>query len=222
MAWKPTGRPTVRQQRDKWVVRVDGIDTETGKHRPRQLGTFTSRRSAPDGGDVVRRGDGEIGGGPRHRRPSRRAVGGRPRRRVGEGPPAVRVGRRAHQGRARRDPRSTGSTATTSPGGSTAWPPAANMSRRSIQIFRMVLRAALADAVEAGAAAPQPGGPGRHATSGRQGRPGAGGRGVGRGRPAAVPRRRRRPPLGGADPPRRALRAAPQRAARPALVRPST
>ena len=46
MAWKPTGRPTVRQQREKWVVRVDGIDTESGKHRPRQLGTFTSRRSA--------------------------------------------------------------------------------------------------------------------------------------------------------------------------------
>ena len=46
MAWKPTGRPTVRQQRDKWVVRIDGIDTETGSRRPRQLGTFTSRRSA--------------------------------------------------------------------------------------------------------------------------------------------------------------------------------
>ena len=44
MAWKPTGQPTVRQQRDKWVVRVDGIDTETGKRRPRQLGTFASRR----------------------------------------------------------------------------------------------------------------------------------------------------------------------------------
>ncbi len=46
VAWKPTGRPTVRQQRDKWVVRVDGIDTETGKHRPRQLGTCASRRTA--------------------------------------------------------------------------------------------------------------------------------------------------------------------------------
>ncbi len=46
MVWKPTGRPTVRQQRARWVVRVDGIDTESGKHRPRQLGTFTSRRSA--------------------------------------------------------------------------------------------------------------------------------------------------------------------------------
>ena len=46
MAWKATGQPTVRKQRDKWVVRVDGIDTETGKHRPRQVGTYTSQRSA--------------------------------------------------------------------------------------------------------------------------------------------------------------------------------
>ena len=46
MGWKATGQPTVRKQRDKWVVRVDGIDTETGKHRPRQLGTYASRRSA--------------------------------------------------------------------------------------------------------------------------------------------------------------------------------
>jgi len=46
MAWKATGQPTVRKQRDKWVVRVDGIDTVTGKHRPRQVGTYPSQRSA--------------------------------------------------------------------------------------------------------------------------------------------------------------------------------
>ncbi len=46
MAWKATGQPTVRKQRDKWVVRVDGIDTVTGNHRPRQLGTYPSQRSA--------------------------------------------------------------------------------------------------------------------------------------------------------------------------------
>lgn len=46
MAWKAIGRPTVRQQRGHWVVRVDGIDTETGRARPRQLGTFTSQRAA--------------------------------------------------------------------------------------------------------------------------------------------------------------------------------
>jgi integrase len=46
MGWKATGQPTVRKQRDSWVVRVDGIDTETGMHRPRQLGTYASQRSA--------------------------------------------------------------------------------------------------------------------------------------------------------------------------------
>ena len=46
MAWKSTGSPTVRKQRDKWVVRVDGLDTVTGKHKPKQLGTFKSQRSA--------------------------------------------------------------------------------------------------------------------------------------------------------------------------------
>lgn len=46
MAWKPTGYPTVRKQRDKWVVRVDGLDTVTGKHKPKQLGTYKSQRSA--------------------------------------------------------------------------------------------------------------------------------------------------------------------------------
>lgn len=36
----------MRKQRDKWVVRVDGIDTSTGNHRPSQLGTYPSQRSA--------------------------------------------------------------------------------------------------------------------------------------------------------------------------------
>jgi hypothetical protein len=40
-----TGQPTLRKQRDKSVVRVDGIDTATGKHRPRQLGTYASQRA---------------------------------------------------------------------------------------------------------------------------------------------------------------------------------
>jgi integrase len=46
MGWKASGEPAVRRQRSKWVVRVDGIDTETGRRRPRQLGTFPSRRAA--------------------------------------------------------------------------------------------------------------------------------------------------------------------------------
>jgi hypothetical protein len=46
MGWKATNAATVRKQRDKWVVRGDGIDTTTGKHRPRQLGTYVSQRAA--------------------------------------------------------------------------------------------------------------------------------------------------------------------------------
>lgn len=46
MPWKQTGHPTVQKQRERWVVRVPGIDTETGRRRPRQLGTFKSRRAA--------------------------------------------------------------------------------------------------------------------------------------------------------------------------------
>lgn len=52
MTWKPTGRPVVRQ-RDRWVVRVDGIDASSGKSRPRQLGTFCSKRSAQQAADQV-------------------------------------------------------------------------------------------------------------------------------------------------------------------------
>jgi integrase len=46
IVWKQTGQPTVQRHRERWVVRVDGIDTETGRRRPRQIGTFNSRRSA--------------------------------------------------------------------------------------------------------------------------------------------------------------------------------
>ena len=61
MAWKPMGRPTVREQRGKWVVRVDGVDTETGKNRPRQLGTYPSKRAATTAASQFA-ADGEIGG----------------------------------------------------------------------------------------------------------------------------------------------------------------
>lgn len=46
MGWKATEQPTVRKQRDKWVVRLAGIDTESGRHRPRRLGTYPSQRAA--------------------------------------------------------------------------------------------------------------------------------------------------------------------------------
>jgi hypothetical protein len=41
MAWKATGAAAVRKQRGRWVVRIDGLDTETGQKRPRQLGRTT-------------------------------------------------------------------------------------------------------------------------------------------------------------------------------------
>jgi hypothetical protein len=44
IVWKQTGQPTVQRPRERWVVRVAGIDTETGQRRSRQVGTFTSRR----------------------------------------------------------------------------------------------------------------------------------------------------------------------------------
>ncbi len=46
MAWKQTSHPTVQKQRDTWVVRADGIDTVSGARKPRQLGSYPSRRSA--------------------------------------------------------------------------------------------------------------------------------------------------------------------------------
>ena len=61
MAWKPMGRPTVREQRNKWVVRIDGVDTETGKMRPRQLGTYTSKQATNTAASQYA-SDGETGG----------------------------------------------------------------------------------------------------------------------------------------------------------------
>ena len=36
MASKQSGQPTIEQQPGKWVAHVEGIDTETGKRRPRR------------------------------------------------------------------------------------------------------------------------------------------------------------------------------------------
>lgn len=36
----------IKKYRDRWVVRIDGIDTASGMVRPRQLGTFRSKRAA--------------------------------------------------------------------------------------------------------------------------------------------------------------------------------
>ena len=197
MAWKPTGRPTVRQQRDKWVVRVDGIDTETGKRRPRQLGTYTSRRAAQAAasafaaaGDVGSERDtvgsaGRASGWPAGSTSPRRpgcSTSGRPGTSA-PGSVAIRLDRldrerrRALARRARRRRASSAGAAS--------------------QIFRMVLRAALADAVEDRRAPPEPRRPGRHARVGGEARPSSE-RSTAwtEDRRAAVPRRDRGPPLG--------------------------
>jgi integrase len=148
MVWKPTGRPTVRRQRDKWVVRVDGIDTETGKHRPRQLGTFTSRRTAQAAATSFAV-DGSVGADRdtvghlvEQWAAGRVDVSSKARLQyewaashIKAGLGAIRVDRLDRDDVARwLDGLAAGG----------------KMSRRSIQIFRMVLRAALADAVELG------------------------------------------------------------------------
>jgi integrase len=148
VGWKPTGQPMVRRQRDKWVVRLDGINTETGKHRPRQLGTYPSRRSAQAAatrfaasGDVlVERGT--VGHLVEQWAASRVDVATKTRAqyewaagRIRQDLGAVRLDRLD------RDDVARWLDALASDG---------ELSRRSIQVLRMVLRAALADAVEAG------------------------------------------------------------------------
>ena len=46
VVWRQSSHPTVQKQRDKWVVCVECIDTVSGARKPRQLGTYPSRRSA--------------------------------------------------------------------------------------------------------------------------------------------------------------------------------
>jgi integrase len=148
MAWKQSGQPTVQKQRDKWVVRVDGIDTETGRRRPRQIGTYSSRRSAQSAATAFA----ASGEATADRRTVAAVVdewvagksdvtgktlmqyewaAGHIRSRIG----AVRIDRLERSDVARwLDGLATGG----------------KYSRRSIQIMRMVLRASLAEAVELG------------------------------------------------------------------------
>lgn len=90
MAWKQTGHPTV-QQRDKWVVRVDGIDTVSGARKPRQLGTYRSRRSARAAASA-HAASGESRAERKHGWSRRRSLGGRQGRRVQHVVTPVRVG----------------------------------------------------------------------------------------------------------------------------------
>jgi integrase len=147
MGWKATGDPTVRRQRDKWVVRVDGIDTETGRHKPRQLGTFRSKRAAATAARRASSEDlaserGTLGWLVKRYVASRTDVSVKAREQyawaashIATGLGAVPLDRLEREDIAR-------------------WleemASAGKLSRRSIQICRNVLRAALADAVDEG------------------------------------------------------------------------
>ena len=148
MAWKPTGRPMVRQQRDKWVVRVDGLDTETGKARPRQLGTYKSRRAAQMAAtEFAAAGDtgtdrSSVGFLVDQWVASRTDIASKTKMQYEWAAGHIRSG----LGSIRLDRLDRSDVAQwldeLAAGG--------KMGRRSISIFRMVLRAALADAVDTG------------------------------------------------------------------------
>jgi integrase len=148
VAWKQTSHPTVQRQRDKWVVRVDGIDTMSGARKPRQLGTYPSRRSARtaassfaasgEGGaerDTVaavvdRWVAGKVDVSSKTRLQYEWAAG-----HISSGIGGVRLDRLDRDDVARWLERLAAD---------------GQLSRRSIQIMRMVLRAALDDAVDLG------------------------------------------------------------------------
>ena len=148
MAWKPTGRPMVHQQREKWVVRVDGLDTETGRARPRQLGTYRSRRAAQMAAtEFAAAGDtgtdrSSVGFLVDQWVASRADVASKTKMQYEWAAKHIRSG----LGPIRADHLDRSDVAQwldeLAAGG--------KMGRRSISIFRMVLRAALADAVDTG------------------------------------------------------------------------
>jgi integrase len=147
MAWKATGQPTVRKQRDKWVVRVDGIDTTTGKHRPRQLGTYPSQRSAQAAARAVRADDrsterGTVSWLVRRYVASRTDITVKAQQQYEWAIPHIEEGLGAIQlSLLDRDDVARWIDGLAAEG---------KLGRRSIQICRTVLRAALAEAVEEG------------------------------------------------------------------------
>ena len=216
MAWKPTGHPAVRRQRDKWVVRVDGIDTVTGKRRPRQLGTLllaARRRSA-----AASRSRQQERSAASAARSASSSTSGRPAASTSAIRPDCSTSGRPSASSATSAPSaSTNSIAKTSPAGSRSSPPAATTpgaaSGSSAWCCGPRWRRRRSRRHP-----PQPSGTGRHAPARRQARPPTRGPGVDRGRGATVRRLDQRSPVGGTDAPLRALRAAPQRTARAALV----
>ncbi len=147
MGWKATGQPTVRRQRDKWVVRVDGIDTSTGKHRPRQLGTYASQRSALRAARDLRAEAasterGTVGWLVRRWVEGRTDISVKGREGYAWAVPHIEAGLGAVP-LARLDREDVGAWLEGLAAGG-------RLSKRSVQICRTVLKAALADAVEEG------------------------------------------------------------------------
>lgn len=217
MGWKATGQPTVRKQRDRWLVRVDGIDTATGKHRPRQLGTFASQRAALM---AARSGKADA-------RSTEWGTGSWLVRRHVAGRTDITVKSREsyewaippHRGWPRCDPHR---------------PPRPRRCRqvdRGLGRRRPALPAQRADLSHRPArcacrsrrrriASPQSGRPRRTLPHRRQAGQSQGDRCVGDTRGDALPRRQPRPPVGDRVPPRRPLRPPPQRGVGAALGRP--
>ena len=59
MAWISEGKPAVHKHRGRWVVREPGYDATTGKVRPKQHGTFSTKRDAL--ATARKAGEGRIG-----------------------------------------------------------------------------------------------------------------------------------------------------------------
>lgn len=149
MGWKATGRPTVQRHRDRWVVRVDGVNTETGRRRPRQLGTYPSQRAARNAAaDAIAEG---------RQRSSRRTLGELVDAWVASRTDIGIKQREQYEWAATHIKAGLGGIAVHDLHSDdiAAWidelARGGQLGRRSIQIVRMTLRAALAAAVKNGA-----------------------------------------------------------------------
>jgi integrase len=153
MSWKASGTPTVRKQRDHWVVRIEGIDTTTGMRRPKQLGTYASQRAAQN---AIRSGSSPL------RPAERRTVSWLVRRYV-EGRTDISLkARESYEWAIPHIEAGLGAIPLSQLDRAdvAAWIDAlaagGQLSRRSVQICRTVLRAALSDAVDEGLLARSP------------------------------------------------------------------
>lgn len=147
MAWKATGQPTVRKQRGKWVVRVDGIDTVTGKHKPKQLGTYQSQRSANAAAREARAADVAVTKGTvswlvRRYFAGRTDITPKAQEQYAWAIPHIEAGLGVIQLSMLDRDDVAGTIEGLANGG--------QLSRRSVQICRTVLRAALSEAVDEG------------------------------------------------------------------------